>query len=300
MATGFREVPIEAVRDFWNARPCNIRHSRKPVGEREYFDEVEARKYFVEPHIPRFAEFGRWASRDVLEVGCGIGTDTIEYTVDKSPLKQGKYTPGMHIPVYPVEKLLEDQPDYVLSDRSLDLARRRAAIYGLDNIRFVHANVEELSWVLQPASFDLVYSFGVIHHTPRPDIALRELVALLRPGGTLKIMVYHRRSWKVAAIVATYGRGAFWDLDRIVARHSEAQEGCPVTYTYTREQARRMVEEAGCRVVDLFVDHIFAWRIPDYVNYRYRKVWYFRMLPPPVFRWLERRAGWHLCVTAVK
>lgn len=277
MATGFREVPIEAVQDFWNARPCNIRHSRKPVGEREYFDEVEARKYFVEPHIPRFAEFGRWASRDVLEVGCGIGTDTVNFA------RAGARVTAVD-----------------LSDRSLDLARRRAAVYGLDNVRFVHANVEELSRVLQPASFDLVYSFGVIHHTPRPDIALRELVALLRPGGTLKIMVYHRRSWKVAAIVATYGRGAFWDLDRIVARHSEAQEGCPVTYTYTRDQARRMVEEAGCRVVDLFVDHIFAWRIPDYVNYRYRKVWYFRMLPPPVFRWLERRAGWHLCVTAVK
>ena len=38
-------------------RPCNIRHSPKPVGTREYFDEVEARKYFVEPHIPVFAEF---------------------------------------------------------------------------------------------------------------------------------------------------------------------------------------------------------------------------------------------------
>jgi hypothetical protein len=45
---------------------------------------------------------------------CGIGTDLVEYTVDKSPLKQGKLTPGMHLPVHPVEKLLEDQPDYVL------------------------------------------------------------------------------------------------------------------------------------------------------------------------------------------
>lgn len=277
MTTGFREVPIEVVRDFWNARPCNIRHSRKPVGEREYFDEVEARKYFVEPHIPRFAEFGRWMGRDVLEVGCGIGTDTINFA------RAGARVTAVD-----------------LSDRSLDIARRRAEVYGLDSIRFIHANVEELSQVLEPGRFDLVYSFGVIHHTPRPDIALRELVALLRPGGTLKIMVYHRRSWKVAAIVATCGRGAFWDVDRIVARHSEAQEGCPVTYTYTRSQARRMVEDAGCRVVDLFVDHIFAWRIADYVDYRYRKVWYFRMLPPSLFRWLERRFGWHLCVTAAK
>lgn len=277
MSTRLRDVPISAVREFWNARPCNIRHSAKPVGDREYFDEVEARKYFVEPHIPRFAEFSRWAGKRVLEVGCGIGTDTINFA------RAGAQVTAVD-----------------LSERSLEIARRRAAVYGLTNISFVHANVEELSEALRGEQYDLVYSFGVIHHTPHPEAALRELVALLRPGGTLKIMVYHRRSWKVFAIVATYGRGVFWRLERVVARHSEAQEGCPVTYTYTRAQARRLIEGAGGQPRDLFVDHIFAWRIPDYVNYQYQKVWYFRMLPAPMFRWLERRFGWHLCVTAVK
>jgi 2-polyprenyl-3-methyl-5-hydroxy-6-metoxy-1,4-benzoquinol methylase len=277
MSTRLRDVPISAVREFWNARPCNIRHSAKPVGDREYFDEVEARKYLVEPHIPRLAEFSRWAGKRVLEVGCGIGTDTINFA------RAGAQVTAVD-----------------LSERSLEIARQRAAVYGLTNISFVHANVEELSEVLRGEQYDLVYSFGVIHHTPHPEAALRELVALLRPGGTLKIMVYHRRSWKVFAIVATYGRGAFWRLERVVARHSEAQEGCPVTYTYTRAQARGLIEGAGCQPRDLFVDHIFAWKIADYVNYRYRRVWYFRMLPAPMFRWLERRFGWHLCVTAVK
>ncbi len=60
---------IADVRHYWDARPCNIRHSTKPVGSREYFDEVEARKYFVEPHIPGFAEFERWKGKRVLEVG---------------------------------------------------------------------------------------------------------------------------------------------------------------------------------------------------------------------------------------
>src|SRR5215467_6403969 len=70
---------ITQVHDYWNARPCNIRHSTKPVGTREYFDEVEARKYMVEPHIPGFAEFDRWRGKKVLEIGCGIGTDTINF-----------------------------------------------------------------------------------------------------------------------------------------------------------------------------------------------------------------------------
>src|SRR5215471_2322377 len=75
----FADVSIDAVRSFWNARPCNLRHSLKPVGTREYFDEVEKRKYFVEPHIPGFAQFQRWRGKRVLEIGCGIGTDATNF-----------------------------------------------------------------------------------------------------------------------------------------------------------------------------------------------------------------------------
>ena len=57
---------LDRVRQFWDHRPCNIRHSPKPLGTREYFDEVEARKYFVEPHIPRFALFDRWKGKSDL------------------------------------------------------------------------------------------------------------------------------------------------------------------------------------------------------------------------------------------
>jgi hypothetical protein len=112
----------------------------------------------------------------------------------------------------------------------------------------------------------------------------------------LKLMIYHRNSWKVLWILLSEGRGAFWKLDELVARNSEAQTGCPVTYTYTPAGARRLL--GGFRVEEMFVDHIFPYRIQDYVRYRYVKEWRFRMLPKPVFRALERRFGWHLCVTA--
>jgi ubiquinone/menaquinone biosynthesis C-methylase UbiE len=273
----FQDISIVQVRDFWNSRPCNIRHSPKPIGEREYFDEVEARKYFVEPHIPRFAEFPRWAGKRVLEVGCGIGTDTINFA------RAGAKVTAVD-----------------LSERSLEIAQKRAQIYGLNNITFIQANVEDLSQSMATSLFDLVYSFGVIHHTPHPEPALSQMSAVLRPGGTLKLMVYHRYSWKVFSIVTTYGRGAFWNLDRIVAQHSEAQAGCPVTYTYSKGQFRTMIERAGCRIEDIFVDHIFPWRVKDYVAYRYKPVWYFAALPGPIFRRLERHFGWHLCVTAVR
>jgi ubiquinone/menaquinone biosynthesis C-methylase UbiE len=271
----FQEVPIGRVRDFWNARPCNIRHSPRPIGEREYFDDVEARKYFVEPHIPRFAEFSRWAGKRVLEVGCGIGTDTVNFA------RAGARVTAID-----------------LSDRSLDIARKRAAIYGLSGITFVQADAEHLAATVAVEPYDLVYSFGVIHHTPNPKAALDQMRLFLAPEGTLKLMVYHRFSWKALAIVMGYGRGALWKWDKLIAAHSEAQEGCPVTYTYTRRELRAFVESAGLQVRDMFVDHIFPWRIADYIQYRYRKQWYFAAVPAPAFRWLEKHVGWHLCITA--
>ena len=76
---------IDAVEAYWNARPCNVRHSPKPVGSREYFDEVEQRKHFVEYHIPGFAQFERWRGKRVLEVGCGIGTAAVNFARVAAP-----------------------------------------------------------------------------------------------------------------------------------------------------------------------------------------------------------------------
>ena len=116
------------------------------------------------------------------------------------------------------------------------------------------------------------------------------------PESVLKTMVYHRHSWKVFWILAKFGKGAFWKLDDLIARHSEAQTGCPVTYSYSRQTVRDLLQ--GLTVQKAFVDHIFAYRIPEYKRHEYRKVGYFAVLPNGVFRWLERRFGWHLCVEA--
>ncbi len=59
LAGSFGRVPVEQVKDYWDHRPCNICHPLKPVGTKEYFDEVEARTYFVELHIRACADFKR-------------------------------------------------------------------------------------------------------------------------------------------------------------------------------------------------------------------------------------------------
>jgi len=272
----FQSVPLQDVRDYWNRRPCNVRHSPKPVGSRAYFDEVEARKYLVEPHIPSFAQFERWAGKRVLEIGCGIGTDTISFA------RAGAAVTAVD-----------------LSEQSLDLARRRAAVYGLeDRIRFVQADAEQLADALPAEPYDLVYTFGVIHHTPHPGRILDQARQCMRPGSELKVMVYHRRAWKVLQILFTQERWRIGDIERIVAQHSEAQTGCPITHIYTRAGGRRFLEDHGFAVSDLSVEHIFSYAIKPYKQYRYVRQWPWRVTPAPIFRRLEHRFGWHLCMTA--
>jgi 2-polyprenyl-3-methyl-5-hydroxy-6-metoxy-1,4-benzoquinol methylase len=271
----FESISIDEVRRYWDARPCNLRHSPKPIGTREYSEEVEARKYFVEPHILVFAEPQRWAGKKILEIGCGLGTDTISFA------RHGAQITAVE-----------------LSEKSLSLARRRAELYGFqDRIRFYHGNAERLTDFLPVDSYDLIYSFGVIHHSPHPAAILEQLRHYCHPGTNLRIMVYHRHSWKVLWILLAYGKGRFWRWRKLIAQYSEAQTGCPITYTYSRREITALLRWCGFRVTHIFVDHIFPYDIRQYVQHKYVKVWYFRWLPKSVFRWLETHFGWHLCLT---
>ena len=271
----FNKVAIEKVKTYWDQRPCNIRHSPSKIGTKQYFDEVEARKYFVEPHIPKFAEFKKWHGKKVLEIGCGIGTDVVNFA------RAGAQVTAVEI-----------------SEKSLDLVRQRAKVYQLeDKIKFYCGNAEELSSVVPVAPYDLIYSFGTIHHTPHPERVIEQIRHYTHPGTIIKIMVYHRYSWKVFWILLTSGKGAFWKLDKLIAQYSEAQTGCPVTYTYSVKGICNLLK--GFNIVDISIDHIFPYKISDYAQYRYNKVWYFRYLPNSIFRWLEKHFGWHLLVTAV-
>ncbi len=265
---------IEDVKKYWNDRPCNLRHSSKPVGTLEYFDEVQQKKHFVEPHIKAFADFPWWKGKKVLEIGCGLGTETINFA-----------RAGAEVTV--VE----------LSEGSLKLAKDRAKVFGLEKkIKFHQGNAEELDKILGPQIFDLIWSFGVIHHSPNPERIIQQIRKYMGPKTELRIMVYHKFSWKVFWILVKFGKCAFWNLDKLIARYSEAQLGCPVTYAYSKFSVRKLLR--GLTIDNMQVEHIFSWKFPEYKSNDYVKVWYFRILPKKFFRWLEKRFGWHLCVTA--
>jgi SAM-dependent methyltransferase len=268
----FAGVKIDNVRDFWDKRPCNIRHSPKPVGTKEYFDDVEKRKYFVEPHIPKHAQFDKWRGKKVLEIGCGIGTDSINFARNGAKLTA-------------VE----------LSEKTLALCRKRFEIYGLP-AKFHIANVEELSSIVPVETYDLVYSFGVLHHTPNPERAIAEIKKYMGRESELRIMLYSKVSFKTFWILGTYGGWDFADMNRIITRYSEAQTGCPVTYTYTFAEAGELLRDF--EILSMEKDHIFPYQIEPYTRYEYKKEWYWEKMDPELFRHLEKELGWHTLIRA--
>lgn len=263
---------IDEVRKYWDVRPCNIRHSPKPVGTLEYFKEVEARKYFVEPHIPNFAQFQRWKGKKVLEIGCGIGTDSINFS------RAGAELTAIDI-----------------SEKSLEICKKRFKVYGL-NANIYCGNSEELSSIIPVEPYDLIYSFGVIHHTPNPEMVFKEIKKYCKPETEIRLMLYSKFSWKVFWIIIKYGKGAFWHADELVRHYSEAQTGCPVTYYYSFNDIKRLMKDF--EIIEMQKDHIFPYKIDKYIKYEYEWVWYFRWMPGFFFRWLEKHLGWHTLVVA--
>jgi len=270
----FIDVPISAVQEFWDRHPCNIRHSPRPVGTRAFFDDVERRKYFVEPHIPRFAEFDRWRGKRVLEIGSGIGTTTISFA------RAGAQVTAVD-----------------LSPESASLTRLSAAVYGLEDRVTVHvADAERLSEFVPVEPYDLVWSFGVIHHSPHPDRVIAQIRRYMTSDSEFRLMLYSRVSYKLFWIMHREGVWNMGDIDRIIARSSEAASGCPVTYTYTPERVTELLE--GYRVLDISKRHIFTWDVEAYRRHEYKKDAAWANVSDAELAELERELGWHLLIRA--
>ena len=251
---------IQHVEDFWNARPCNIRYSSKKIGSKEYFDEVEKKAFFVMPNIPRFGRFDEWNGKTVLDIGCGIGTQGINFA------RNGAEYTGIE-----------------LSSESLALAKKRFEVNEQSG-NFYQGNAEELSKFLPAKQYDLVYSWGVLHHTPNPRKAVAEIRKYIVKDGVFKLMLYSSESWKNYMISI--------GLDQ-----PEAQHGCPIAYTYTKQEIHDLLDDYF-EVESIEQDHIFPYQIEPYNKGEYVKQPWFATMPKEMFEVLEKKIGWHLMIIA--
>lgn len=295
-----RAAPTAAeVADFWSTHQPGLHVTESEAGSEAFYREVEERRYRLEAHIPEFARFSEWTGRDVLEAGCGIGTDGAQFA------KYGARYTGL------------DQ-----SELALTLARRGFELRGLSG-RFVSGSVTEMPF--EDESFDLVYSFGVIHHSPHTEQAVAEFYRVLRPGGMALVMLYHRgslnyrftilvvrRAFATALLIPRFGylaarfthekQGVFNDHRQLLRRyglryltdtqlflnHNTDGPGNPLSKVHSPRDAR-----------ELFSEFSFVRSRVRYLNVRlypggdrFSRTW--------IGRRLERTMGWHLCISATK
>ena len=205
---------LEAVRGFWQRRPCGSKHADAAPGTPEFFAEVEQSRDRLEPFIDRYARFESTAGQRVLEIGTGLGTDFVKFA------RAGARVTGVD-----------------LTEAAISSVKARLALEGLSNAELLVANAEALPF--DDASFDVVYSWGVLHHTPDTPRAVSEAIRVLRPGGRLCIMLYARRSWVAFGLWGRYAL-AVGRPDRSLTDVIATRMESPGTTAYTKRELREL------------------------------------------------------------
>lgn len=207
----------QEVRDFWNEASCGERLLLEASDKAGYLAQM-AKRYELEPYIEDFAGFERSGGQAVLEIGVGLGADHQRFA------QAGAKLTGVD-----------------LTERAIEHTRRRFDLFGLKSDLRV-GDAESLPFA--DASFDAVYSWGVLHHSPNTPVAINEAWRVLRPGGFARIMIYHTHSlvgYMLWVRYALLGLRPWLSLAEIYARYLES----PGTKAYTVAEARALFAAFG-------------------------------------------------------
>lgn len=202
----------KAVEEFWDRASCGEDLYLQNQAREGYIGHARHR-YELEPIIEEFADFRACAGKRVLEIGVGLGADHQRFAEAGAQL-------------YGID----------LTARAVEHTRRRLALFGVASALSI-GDAEELEF--QADTFDCVYSWGVLHHSPDTPKAISEVYRVLRPGGTARIMIYHKWSLVGYMLWVRYAlmRLRPWvTLTQIYARHLES----PGTKAYSVDEAKRM------------------------------------------------------------
>lgn len=266
MATSSTDTPAglkDAVRSHWQTEPCGTRDV-SPEDRRRFFAQIERDRYELEPYIRGFARFEEGRGKRVLEVGVGAGTDFVNW------VRCGALATGVD-----------------LTEHGIALTRERLALEGLDADLRV-ADAENLPF--EDETFDIVYSYGVLHHSPDTPRAVREVHRVLKRGGIARVMVYHYPSWVCFMVwgVHSLAKGRAWETPRrAVFDHLES----PGTKVYTVAEARALLGDFSRVEVRPQLSHADLLLHPPSAKYRslhHALAW--KLYP----RWLVRALGDHL------
>jgi ubiquinone/menaquinone biosynthesis C-methylase UbiE len=263
----------QRVKEHWEREPCGTR-GIDGGDRREFFRGLERERYELEPYIRTFARFEEGRDRRVLEVGVGAGTDFIQW------VRQGAIATGVD-----------------LTEAGIALTRERLDLESL-SAELRQADAESLPFAND--SFDLVYSYGVLHHSPNTERAVAEVHRVLKPGGTARVMIYNSRSW-IALLVWGLHCAAnlrpWQSVHWAAARYLES----PGTKLYSQAGARALFKAFSRVAVRPQLTHgdlLLMRPNARYGRLAHRLLW--RLYPRWLVRLTGHRFGTALLVEAVK
>jgi ubiquinone/menaquinone biosynthesis C-methylase UbiE len=248
------DATVETVKDFWQSHINNEYYTQKKRASEAYFQEIEDRRYRFHYHLRGLFSALKGSHGKLLEVGCGIGVDSIQ-----------------------LAKCGFDVIAVDLTENALGVAREFAGHRGV-SIDFRLGNAERLDF--PDETFDIVYSFGVLHHTPDIEKAVAEVRRVLKPGGTAHVMLYHRDS--LVNLVHRLLRLPY-------ESPRNRKDDCPVVYTFSRRGARKLFSEFS--YVSVRAQYPFTFGFGPLLG---------TQSPLWLRRALGRANGWHLMITAVR
>lgn len=284
----------EAVQEFWDEKPCDSDVSAQTQGEKTYYEEIAADRYLHQGHINHIMGWVSWNGKKVLEVGTGVGTDA------RNMIGRGSIYQGINV----------DQGSVNVTANALE-------VYGLPG-NVMQCSATDLAF--PDNSFDIVYSFGVLHHIPDVERAVSEITRVLKSGGELLIMVYNRSSinyrveilvlrklflrlLRFPGLIRLFGLLGFPEAklrrhadifasgklssEEWLSRNTDGPDN-PYSLVYGKQEIERLLSGYQIRKNEVFFFDARHWGVLG------------KLLPAFMVNYLGKRWGWHRIVYAIK
>lgn len=209
----------DTVQSFWEQGPCGTESSitdDAKQGSPEWFQRIEDHRYAIEPMIHAIAQFTRHHGKKILEVGVGAGTDHLQWA------RAGADCHGVD-----------------LTKAAIETTKQHLVTYGFQS-KLSHIDAEKLPF--PDETFDVVYSWGVIHHSERPEAIINEIRRVLKKDGLFIGMMYGRHSLAVFKVWLRYALFAWkpWRSFKDVIWHHVESLG---TKAYTINELKSMFSQ---------------------------------------------------------
>jgi len=242
--------------DYWN--------QRTPYTWGNYKDMRKLR-YELQDYMYKSFNFQDFRGKKVLEIGCGSGIDSVEFARNGAE-------------VYAVD----------MTDKAIKHTKK---LFKELNLKGEISKADATNLPFQNNFFDLVYSYGVLHHIPVVEKALDEIHRVLKPKGKCFVMLYHKDSllyyYSILYLGGVVFKGFKKELSEkdILAKYSEGKMGNPYTKVYTKEEAERLFYNSGFNNITVDVEY----PVIDTTIERKVKIHH-----------LPQNLGWHLIVKSEK